>query len=514
MITEDQTEVIACLARSDTYGPECTGVQRIDTHSAIVFLAGTRALKLKRAVRYDYLDFSTADLRRRLCEAEVTLNRRTAPGIYRGVARVTRESDGQLALDGRGTPVEWLVDMRRFDDAALCDRLAARGELSLESMGALAAAIAKLHADAERRNDRGGSAGMQWVVDGNLASFEEFSSVFSADARALLATRSARALALARPLLDTRRSKGFVRQCHGDLHLRNIVLLDGTPTLFDAVEFNDAIACTDVFYDLAFLPMDLWRRGLSRHANLALNDYVRRTVDREGLALLPLFLSCRAAVRAKTSATAAGLATDQLSAQGLIDGARGYMDLALAFLEPAPASLIAIGGLSGSGKSTVAASVAPLVGRAPGALHVRSDVIRKQLQGVEPLTRLPVSAYGSDVTAKVYAEMRHVTAESLAAGHSVICDGVFAAGSERDALADVAAAAHVPFVPIWLEASAPTLVGRVQSRHADASDANEDVVRMQLAHGAGAPEWTPVNAEGDADQTRQLVLGVLGIEGT
>ena len=314
---------------------------------------------------------------------------------------------------------------------------------------------------------------------------------------------------MAAPRLDLRLAQGFVRQCHGDLHLRNIVLLDSTPTLFDAVEFNDAIACIDVFYDLAFLLMDLWRRHLPAHANLVLNEYVRHTDDCDGLALLPLFLSCRAAVRAKTNATAARLTTHPLSARGLEDGARGYLNLACAFLEPAPASLVAVGGVSGSGKSTAAARIAPLVGRAPGALHVRTDIIRKQLVGVEPLTRLHDGAYSPDVSAKVYAQMRRVTAEALAAGHAVVCDGVFATREERDALADVAAAAHVPFVPLWLEASEPTLVQRVQARRADASDATDEVVRAQLAQRADAPEWPHVNAEGDADQTHDLVTRML-----
>jgi aminoglycoside phosphotransferase family enzyme/predicted kinase len=509
MVTEDQSAVIAYLSRPDTYGSACPPVERIDTHSAMVFLAGARALKMKRAVRYDYLDFSTAERRRRCCEAELALNRRTAPDIYRRIAVVARDADGRLTLDGAGTPVEWLVDMRRFDQDALCDRLASRGDLPLQSMPTLAAAIVALHEPAERRFDFGGSAGMQWVVDGNMASFDEFGDVFPADARADLRHRTAAELTRASPLLDQRRDRGFVRQCHGDLHLRNIVLLDGMPTLFDAVEFNDAIACTDVFYDLAFLLMDLWRRRLWWHANLVLNEYVRRTADREGLALLPLFLSCRAAVRAKTSATAATLADDARSARELNETARGYMRLARSFLEPAPASLTAIGGASGSGKSTVAARVAPFVGRAPGALHVRSDVIRKTLLGVDPLTRLPASAYAPDTSARVYAEMRRMASEALSTGHSVICDAVYASRAERDLIASVAAKAEVPLVTVWLQAADETLLSRVRTRLADASDATEEVVRGQLQQGADAPEWTHLSAEGDAAQASDRVLHLL-----
>ena len=167
MTAEDQQAVIEHLMTPATFGG--AAVERIDTHSAVVFLAGARALKLKRAVRFDYLDFSTEPLRRAACEAEVRINRRTAPALYRGVVAVTREADGSLVLNGRGTPVDWLVDMVRFGQESLFDRLAARGALDLSLMRPLAAAIAHFHLAAERRNDHGVRSGMAWVVDGNAA---------------------------------------------------------------------------------------------------------------------------------------------------------------------------------------------------------------------------------------------------------------------------------------------------------------------------------------------------------
>ncbi|MEP7117086.1 MAG: hypothetical protein ABI880_05865, partial [Acidobacteriota bacterium] len=173
MVTEDQHEVVAFLLRAATHGPACAVVEHIETHSAMVFLAGDRALKLKRAVRYDYLDFSTAERRRQCCEAEVSLNRRVAPTIYRGVVAVTREHDGQLALGGAGQPVDWLVDMTRFDGAQLADRLADAGRLPVSAMAALAAAVVAFHAGAEPRPDKGGAAGLRWVIDGNRSACAE-----------------------------------------------------------------------------------------------------------------------------------------------------------------------------------------------------------------------------------------------------------------------------------------------------------------------------------------------------
>ena len=207
----------------------------------------------------------------------------------------------------------------------------------------------------------------------------------------------------ARALLDERRASGLVRHCHGDLHLRNIVLLEGRPTLFDGVEFNDKIACTDVLYDLAFLLMDLWRRGLSRHANAVWNRYLGDAGDLSGLSLVPLFLSCRAAVRAKTSATAARLQPDVRRHNELQALAREYLAMADRLLHPPGPCLIAIGGFSGTGKSTLALGLAPSVGAVPGAVVIRSDVIRKRLSGVSPLDRLGPEGYSSEMSERVYA---------------------------------------------------------------------------------------------------------------
>ena len=292
MITEDQTAVIDFLAAPSTHGGAT--VERIDTHASIVFLAGERAYKLKRAVLFDYLDFSTSDRRRSLCEAEVRLNRRTAPTLYRGVVAVTREANGSYALGGNGRPVDWVVEMNRFPQEALFDRLASTGALGIELMSPLAAAIADFHKSAEHRPDHGGKAGMSWVIEGNAAGFAEFGrSCLDLSAVSRLTGDARRELERRANILERRRQSGFVRHCHGDLHLRNIVLLEGRPTLFDGVEFNDEIACTDVLYDLAFLLMDLWKRGLPRHANIVWNRYLLET------ATSPASLFCRSSCPAE-----------------------------------------------------------------------------------------------------------------------------------------------------------------------------------------------------------------------
>jgi uncharacterized protein len=498
MQIEDQSAVVEFLSQPSTHGGAV--VERVETHASMVFLAGQRAYKLKRAVRFDYLDFSTAERRREMCEAEVRLNRRTAPTMYRGVVPVTRSPGGNLALGGHGEPIDWLVEMNRFDQGQLLDRLAVAGRLDLESMPGLASAIAAFHNSAELRTDCGGRAGMAWVIEGNADGFAEFGrECLDPSPVSRLTDDSWNALSRCEEILERRRESGFVRQCHGDLHLRNIVLLNGRPTLFDGVEFNDQISCVDVFYDLAFLLMDLWRRRLPRHANAVLNRYLVDTGDVEGVALLPLLLACRAAVRAKTSATAAAQAQrDEPRRRELQATAREYLDMAARLLHPPRPCLVAIGGLSGTGKSTLARMLAPGIGAAPGAVHLRSDEIRKQLAGVPMLQRLGPDGYSPQMSERVYDTLVQRAAQLLRCGHSLVVDAVYASPSERKRIEQVAIAAAVPFTGIWLEAPESVLVSRTEQRRNDASDADPEIVRLQRGLDTGPIEWVRLDASGSA----------------
>ena len=493
VITGDQTAIIDMLACPSTHAG--ASVERIDTHTSIVFLAGSRAYKLKRAVRFDYLDFSTCERRRTLCAAEVRLNRRTAPALYRGVVPVTRENDGSYQIGGTGTAVDWLVEMNRFPQEALFDRLASAGILDLALMPPLAAAIAAFHQAAEHRPDHGGRAGMSWVVEGNAAGFAEFGpGCLNPSASQRVSDDSRRELARRAAQLERRRESGFVRQCHGDLHLRNIVLLDGHPILFDGVEFNDDISCTDVLYDLAFLLMDLWRRKLPRHANAVWNRYLAETADLDGISLLPLFLSCRAAVRAKTSATGAQLQENAASRGELHALAREYLAMAEHLLRPPGPSLVAVGGLSGSGKSTLGLSLAPFVGAVPGAVVLRSDEIRKRLCGIAPLAHLGPEGYSPGMSARVYITLAERAALIIRSGHSAIVDAVYAREADRQTVERVAAEASVPFVGLWLDAPESVLVARAERRRNDPSDADASVIRAQCAAPVSDIGWGRLDA--------------------
>jgi len=511
VIVEDQSEVIAFLSRAEAYGADGAAVERIETHVSVVFLVGERAYKLKRAVRFAYLDFSTLDRRRAACEAEVAVNRRTAPALYRRAVLVTRRVDGRLQLGGEGAVVEWLVEMARFDNETLFDRLAQRGALDRRLMATLARAIARFHDAAEICRDVDPTATFTAIIESNAASFAEFAASFDPAAVARLSERSRAELSRCRSMLEERRAAGRVRRCHGDLHLRNICLVDGQPTLFDAIEFNETLTRIDVLYDVAFLVMDLDHRHLRSLANVVLNAYTDHSADDAGLALMPLFLSLRAAIRAHVDAATVGRLADGEQRTRCADEARRYLAEAGAYLAPTPPRLVAVGGLSGSGKSRLARALAPILGAPPGARVIRSDVVRKRLLGVDPETRLEPQGYSKDMTERTYAMVYDLARIALRAGRAVIADAVFARPEQRQALAVVAAESGVPFQGLWLEATAAVMAERITTRRDNASDATVEIMRQQLGYDLGAIDWPRLDSGGSKAETLRRALTCLSI---
>lgn len=509
MTDEDQAEAVAFLSRPETYGPGVAPVRRIETHISHVFLAGDRAFKLKKAVRYPYLDFSTLEKRRIACAAEVVVNRRTAPGLYKGAVALVRRPDGRLAIDEPGVPVDWLVAMARFDEDTLFDRLARRGRLDSRLIGELATVVARFHREAEIHRAMDSVEGLRATIDGNAASMAgPAGDVFSAAERDRLRDLSHVRLAALRPLLDRRREQGLVRRCHGDLHLRNICLIEGKPALFDAIEFNETFAVIDVLYDAAFLVMDLDHIGQAPLANLFLNRYLDAWGDDDGLPLLPLFFSLRAAIRAHVAGTTAaalqGPAADEQRTE-----ARHYLEEGFRYLAPSSTCLIAVGGLSGSGKSSLARALAPFAGPAPGARVVRTDVVRKQLAGADLADRLGPEGYSPAMTERTYGEFFRRIEAALDAGFSVVADAVFARADQRDAVAGIAARRGVPFDGFWLEADPAIMEARVAARTGNVSDATVEVLRRQRAYDLGTLRWTRIDSGGSREETLDKALAVL-----
>jgi aminoglycoside phosphotransferase family enzyme/predicted kinase len=518
--TGSQDEVFALLGDPATHGG--ADVRRIDTHAAAVFLAGERVYKVKRAVKFPFLDYSSTSKRKAACAAEIEVNRSFAPDIYRGVVAITREANGALALGGRGEPEDWAVEMRRFDENATLDRLADQGRIEGTLVDALARAVAMAHANAPVVAAEPWIDSLARFIDQNDTAFRELPDVFAADPATALARASRAAFARVRPLLRARGVLGLIRRGHGDLHLGNIALIDGSPVPFDAVEFDPLIAAGDVLYDLAFLLMDLTERGLQEAANVVLNRYLadtRRDSDLDALAALPLFMSVRAAIRAKVTAAIPLPDPPSHAAEGregaahppLLKAAQTYFDLACRLIVPPPPRLIAVGGLSGTGKSVLARALAAAIDPVPGAVHLRSDVERKAQFGVGETEKLPPPAYTGEAGERVYAALYRRARRIIAAGHSVIVDAVFARANERAEIAAVASAHGVAFHGLFLAADFAIRAERIGARRNDASDADAKVARQQEAYDLGAMDWDTVEASGTPAETLGHARAALGL---
>lgn len=476
-----QAEVAAFLSH-------LAGAEPVETHISAVFVGRDRAWKLKKAVALGFLDFTRIEDRERFCRRELELNRPHAPGIYRDVVPITRGPDGTLREGGDGAPVEWVLRMAAVPAGDFLDRR----ELTPALLDAVADTVAALH-DAAPRSGIDAVAALATVIEGNLSA--ALSARLPAERIAAWAEAARAELHRVAPALSARAAAGFVRRCHGDLHLGNLCLWEGRPVAFDALEFDEALATIDVGYDLAFLLMDLeWRSGRAA-ANRVLNRYVARTGDAGLCAGLPLWLSLRAMIRAHVEA-ARGRPWD-----GLLGAAERH-------LVAAPARLVAIGGLQGTGKSTLARALAPLIGRSPGALVLRSDEIRKRRFGVAPEERLPPAAYAERVSAAVYAEMFATARAALDAGQCVVLDAVFLDAAQRAAAERTAREAGVAFDGLWLEAPIAVLRARLAARRGDASDADEAVMLRAAAADPGRITWRRIAAEEGAEAAARQALGL------
>ncbi|MDJ0684507.1 MAG: AAA family ATPase [Alphaproteobacteria bacterium] len=497
----DQTPVLKCLM--DPALHEGATPHLIETHANFVIVGPRHAYKVKRAIKYPFLDYSTLPLRKQYCIAEAALNARTAPMVYIGAAPILKRDGGcavgpvidtaalQGAAGAQDNPetVEWVVVMHAFDEDTLLDALAERRALSSDILRQLALASADFHM-AAAPVEKDWRAVTNEVVRENLEELDA-ADCLDADAVAEMHALCDAQLARCDGLLRDRVAAGKVRRCHGDLHLHNICLIDGEPVLFDCIEFSDDFSEIDVLYDFAYLIMDLDRRAMHADATAMMNRYLEATRDYDGVALLPLYCAKRAQIRCKIAVATAALLVDSAVAEAKRQEARDYFDLAMGYLKPKPARLIAVGGASGSGKSTLARALAPDL----DAMILRSDAIRKELYEWDEHSPLPQEAYAPDVSARVYQTMIDRCASLIGAGVSAIADATFTHPDSRAAIEQAATQAGAPFTGYWLEAPRDVLMRRVTDRSKDASDATAAVVARQLEQDWGAIAWRRVTMD-------------------
>lgn len=470
-IPAEQQEVARYLAG-------LSGGPPLETHISAVFIGRDTVWKLKKAVRMPFLDFSPLDAREAFLRRELDLNRPAAPGIYRDVVAISRRDDGALELGGC-RPVDWVLRMAPVPHGDFLDVIVSERRLTPVLLDALGDCVAAYHARLAPVTGWDSAGAMLRISQGNAQS--ALAAGLPRDDVAAWHCRMVSAIEARRAWLAERSASGAVRRCHGDLHLGNVCLWQGKPVAFDALEFDEALATIDIGYDLAFLLMDLDRRVGREAANRVMNRYVARTGD-IAMRGFPVFLSQRAMIRAHV-----------LKAMGQ-DG-DAYFAAAQGYLDPAPGVVVAIGGLQGTGKSTLARALAPALGPAPGALVVRSDEVRKRLHGADPETRLRAEAYTDAANAATNAAVVEQACRAAATGHAVIVDATFLDPAVRLALAAAVRQAGARFLGVWLHAPLSVLEARIGARSGDASDATVAVLRQAAAIDPGAGDWLAVAAD-------------------
>ena len=479
--------LIQALHRPACYAHPAQDIRLVETHISWVLLTGPYAYKIKKPVNLGFLDFSTLEKRRFFCEEELRLNRRLAPSLYLEIVSITGSASAPV-FNGSGETIEYAVKMVQFPEATRLDRMLARGELHPQHVDLLAQELAEFHGRiAIARADKpfGDPEHVREPVTQNFTQIR--TRIETGDQAQLrrLEIWSAMTFGELRKIFASRKRDGFVRECHGDAHLANMVWLDERVMLFDCLEFSDNLRWIDVMSELAFVVMDLDDRRRTDLARRVLNAYLEHTGDYAGLAVFRFYQVYRALVRAKVACIR--LSQDSLSDEEKNRGReeyRSYAQLAERYTQPAPPALIITHGLSASGKTWLSQQLLESL----DAIRVRSDIERKRLHGLAPSERsgsaIDRGIYTADASQRTYARLAELATMILHAGHTVIVDAAFLRRVQRDQLYAVAVQERVPFVILDIQAPETTLRERLLQRSQqknEVSEAGLTVLQHQLA---------------------------------
>jgi len=479
--------LIRALQDASLYDHPVDGFSIHETHISQVILTGPFAYKIKKPLDFGFLDFSTLERRKRFCEEEIRLNRRLAPDLYLDVVAITGTPEAPQ-INGEGEPFEYAVRMRQFDQSQLFDHLNDAGRLNAAHIDEVGQVLAEFHASLPAAGSDNPFGTPESVFAPMAQNFEQIrpqldDPTLQAQLEALEGWTQSTFERL-EPLLVKRTEQGAIRECHGDLHLGNIALYEGRVTVFDCIEFNEAFRWIDTINDLAFLLMDLDARGLQPFSARVLNTYLERTGDFQALPLIPFYKAYRALVRAKIALLTLGdEALPQAEKAALMQRYRDYAQLAEDYTAIPNRFLLAMHGVSGSGKSRISLEVSQTL----GMIRFRSDVERKRLFGLKPEQSSESAPgggiYTADANRQTYQRLAELAGQALVAGFSVTADAAFLKREERRMLENVAEAQGVPFLLIHCEADPEVLRARVGKRAAagtDASEAGLDILERQF----------------------------------
>lgn len=486
--------------------PVSEPMQLFQTHVSYVVTTGTFAYKLKKPVNFGFLDYSTLEQRKHFCEEELRLNERGAGAtIYKGVVPIS-ETDGKFVLDSDRHPVEYAVKMKQFPQDTLLSSLVERGELTEELLRRLAVEVAEFHRKSATNDYIRSFGTVEQVRQAFDENYEQTAGYIGGPQTQQQFDETKaytdRFFAERGDLFERRMAQGYIRECHGDLHLRNISYWHDELLLFDCIEFNEPFRFVDVMYDIAYIVMDLDVRDRPDLRAAFLNAYVEETGDWEGLLVLPIYVSRQTYVRAKV---ASFLLDDPLASeadkQKAYDTAAMYYKLAWKYTQPPPGRLMLMAGLSGAGKTTVAREIV----RQTGAIHIRSDAVRKHLGGLPIHERGDASLYTPEMSAKTYDQLLSLGVTLAANGYTVVLDAKYDRQERRQVAIEQAKTHNLPLQMVYCTAPMDVLRDRVEQRQGDIADATVDVLAQQSFDAfTGAEQPFVVTVDSTRDLTPQV----------
>ncbi len=510
MILSDQTDVINALSNPATYGKNITKVEVKRSHISVIFFVGDYVYKLKRAVVYPGVDFSTPEKRKLSCISEMKRSTVYAPHLIKSVKPVRRLKNGKIKIGGNiGEEIDTVIIEKRLPDKAILSFLLPSVKFDRFETMDLAEHLAELHAKAKTFHTKWGQDDIKNIILYTESVLSCFPNYIDSQKLNYLTQKSLELVEKHKSLINFRQKSGRIRKCHGDLSLSNIAYDKGRFLLFSPIEYNDSLDCTDTLYDLAFLTMDLEARNLRRLSNILINHYMAYINDIEGLPLMGLYQSMRAAYRAAVCAKTSALSNPK-EKKNLIRQAKKYFELALHFLTPIRPIVIACGGLAGSGKSRIAREIGGLINPGPGAVILRDVVIKKQITGLAPHQGFNKTV-DSPVFEKItYDVLCQQIKSALSAGASVVLDATFCTPQQRHIVQQTAKQMKAPFIGLWMDAPLEVRKNRVWERnHAAQNPRKENELECQLNIDTGPMDWHVINTDMPKEKTMKQVIEIL-----